>query len=56
MKSWQYTGIATFDEITTWCTDKFGPSEDHKASWYWTWETIFFHHSEDYTAFLLRWA
>ena len=48
--SWQYTGVAPFEEVAMWCEQHFG------NDWIWNWETIYFKHEKDRTAFLLRWA
>ena len=51
MKSWQYTGIAPWHELYSWCERAIGPT-----GWHGTWETLYFEHEKDYTLFLLRWA
>lgn len=48
--SWQYTGVAPFDDIMSWCQEHFG------RDWLWNFETIYFKHEQDRTAFMLRWA
>ena len=48
--SWQYNGAAPFEEVLLWCEDHFG------YDWIWNFETIYFKHERDRTAFLLRWA
>ena len=47
---WQYTGVAPFDDILDWCEQHFGDN------FVWNYETIYFRHERDRTAFLLRWA
>lgn len=47
---WQYTGVAPFDDILDWCEQQFGDN------FVWNYETIYFRHERDRTAFLLRWA
>lgn len=48
--SWQYTGAAPFDDVLDWCEQHF--SND----FVWNFETIYFKHERDRTAFLLRWT
>ena len=48
--SWQYNGAAPFEEVCSWCEDRFGDD------WIWNFETIYFKREEDRTAFLLRWT
>lgn len=48
--SWQYTGVAPFVEVMVWCEEHLG------NNWIWEWETIYFKHEKDRTAFLLRWS
>jgi len=48
--SWQYNGVAPFDNVLQWCELHFG------NNWIWDWETIYFKREEDKTVFLLRWA
>lgn len=48
--SWQYNGIAPFEEVVEWCEQHFG------NDWIWNFETIYFKHERDRTAFMLRWA
>jgi len=49
--SWQYNGVAPFEDIRQWCRRTFGYS-----GWSWRNETIFFVHKTDYVTFLLRWS
>jgi hypothetical protein len=48
--SWQYNGIASFEEVAIWCEQHFG------NDWIWNFETVYFKTEADRTAFLLRWA
>lgn len=48
--SWQYNGVAPFEEVAEWCEKHFG------NDWIWNFETIYFKHERDRTAFMLRWA
>jgi len=48
--SWQYNGVAPFEEVAVWCERHFG------NDWIWNFETIYFKHERDRTAFMLRWA
>lgn len=48
--SWQYNGIAPFDEVLQWCEQHFG------NNWIWNWETIYFKREEDKLLFLLKWS
>lgn len=47
--SCQYNGAAPFGEVVVWCEQQFGDD------WIWNFETIYFKHERDRTAFLLRW-
>lgn len=47
--SWQWTGINEFGVILEWCEEQF--ADDY----IWNWETIYFKHEKDLTAFLLKW-
>lgn len=48
--TWQYNGVAPWDEITLWC------KEHITNEWTARFETIFFYTEQDYTLFLLRWG
>lgn len=48
--SWQYNGVAPFDDVLDWCEEHFG------NDFVWNFETIYFKHDRDRTAFMLRWA
>lgn len=48
--SWQYNGVLPFDDVLLWCEQHFG------NDWIWNFETIYFKHERDRTAFILRWA
>ena len=48
--SWQYNGVAPFGDVLLWCEHYFG------NDWIWNFETIYFKHERDRTAFMLRWA
>ena len=48
--SWQYNGAAPFDDVLDWCEETLGDN------FVWSYETIFFKHEKDRTAFMLRWA
>ena len=50
--SWQYNGVAPFEEIVWWCRRTFGSY----AGWMWQHETFHFVHEQDYLIFLLRWS
>ena len=47
--SWQYNGVATFDDIMNWCEHHFG------NNWVLSFETIYFKYERDKMFFLLRW-
>jgi hypothetical protein len=47
--SWQYNGVAQWNDITNWC-------RDHLRAWDAKWETIYFQDEKEYTLFLLRWT
>lgn len=47
---WQYNGVAPFDDVLDWCEEHLG------NDWIWNFETIYFKHERDRTAFMLRWA
>lgn len=49
--SWQYNGVAPWNEIYRWCLSTYGTN-------FWTngCETIFFASEKDKALFLLRWA
>ncbi len=49
--SWQYNGVAPFEDIQKWCCNTF-----EYSGWYWQHETFYFVHDKDYTVFLLRWS
>lgn len=48
--SWQYNGVAPFEDVLLWCEQHFG------NDWIWNFETIYFKHERDRTAFMLRWS
>jgi hypothetical protein len=48
--SWQYTGVAPFDDILEWCEEHFG------NDWIWNYETIYFKTEPDRLVFALRWS
>lgn len=48
--SWQWTGIYEFGVILEWCEEQFNDD------FIWNFETIYFKHERDYSAFLLRWS
>jgi hypothetical protein len=48
--SWQYNGVAPFEEVAIWCEQHFG------NDWIWNFETVYFKHERDRLFFLLRWA
>ena len=48
--SWQYTGIAPFDDVLDWCEEILGDN------FVWNYETIYFKRESDRTMFMLRWA
>ena len=47
--SWQYNGVAPFEEVMLWCEQHFG------NDWIWNFETIYFKHKRDRLFFLLKW-
>jgi hypothetical protein len=44
--SWQYTGVAPFEEVLKWCEEHYG------NNWIWNFETIYFKRDEDRAFFL----
>lgn len=48
--SWQWTGVAEFGVILEWCEEHF------QDDFIWNFETLYFKHERDLSAFLLRWA
>ena len=48
--SWQYNGVAPFEELLVWCEQHFGDD------WIWNFEIIYFKHQRDLAFFLLRWS
>ena len=48
--SWQYNGVADFDDVLDWCEATLGDN------FVWSYETIYFKYEQDRTAFMLRWA
>jgi hypothetical protein len=51
IRSWQYTGVAPWEDIVDWCQSTFD-ADSFRARW----ETIYFLRSQDYAMFLLRWS
>jgi hypothetical protein len=49
--TWQYNGVAPWEEIMAWCDQHIG-WENYFAPW----ETIYFRNDSDHTLFLLRWS
>ena len=48
--SWQYNGVAPFEDVKLWCEQTFG------NDWIWSFETIFFKYEKDRTVFLMKWS
>ena len=48
--SWQYNGVAKFEDVMFWCEEHFG------NNWIWNFETIYFKTKEDKMMFALRWS
>lgn len=48
--SWQYNGVAAFDDVVGWCEDQFG------NNWAWSFETLYFKYERDYMLFIMKWA
>lgn len=47
---WQYNGVASWDEILTWCVANM--VHRHQTDW----ETIRFTDERDYVWFMMRWS
>jgi hypothetical protein len=55
--SWQYNGVAPWDDIIGWCMDNLYHGGHYEPNWYSNWhETIYFRDPKEYTLFLLKWA
>ena len=48
--SWQYNGVASFDDVLEWCEEQLG------NDFVWNFETIYFKTQEDKMMFALRWS
>jgi len=49
--SWQYNGVAPFDEIYQWCRQNIPEYVTMNG-----WETFVFNDEKAYVLFILRWA
>jgi hypothetical protein len=58
--TWQYNGVAPWNDIIKWCGLAFGPPETPghriKRDWGHNFETIRFNKEEHYTMFMLKWG
>ena len=48
--SWQFNGVAPFDDVIVWCEQHLG------NNYIWNFETIYFKSQQDHAFFLLRWS
>lgn len=56
--TWQYNGVAPWNDIIEWCYDSLykGESFYYEPKWWTNNGTIYFEDSKEYTQFLLRWS
>jgi hypothetical protein len=55
--SWQYNGVASWDELLVWCMKNLYHGEYYKTNWYTNHrDTFYFTDEKEYMLFLLRWA
>ena len=48
--SWQFNGVAPFDDVIVWCEQHLG------NNYIWNFDTIYFKSERDRAFFLLRWT
>jgi hypothetical protein len=55
--SWQYNGVAPWNDIVVWCMQNLYHGGHYEPNWYTNQkETFYFKDEKEYILFLLRWS
>ena len=55
--SWQYNGVAPWNDIVVWCMQNLYHGGHYEPNWYTNKkETFYFKDENEYMLFLLRWS